>query len=88
MDRVVMTHEGALIFTDLTGELVEDAVAQRYYPDVSSAGVTLVWATWRKPTHSELVKAWPAHGPVHGSAADWLALSATELRRAATADAA
>ena len=59
-DRVVMTHLGAVIFTDITGELVEDTLAKRFYPDVSTAGATLVWAIWRKPTHTELVKAWPA----------------------------
>ena len=55
-----MTHLGAVLFTDITGELVEDALAKRFYPDVSAAGATLVWATWRKPTHDELVEAWPA----------------------------
>ena len=69
LEQVVMTHWGALIFTDITGELVEDAIARRYYPDVSAVDVTLVWAAWRKPTHAELVKAWPARWP-----ADLLAL--------------
>lgn len=63
LECVVMTHQGAVIFTEVTGELVEDAIAERYYPDVSAAGVTLVWAAWRKPTHAELVKAWPARQP-------------------------
>jgi hypothetical protein len=60
LERVVMTHQGAVIFTDITGELVEDALSKQLYPDVSPAKGTLVWATWRKPTHDELVKAWPA----------------------------
>jgi hypothetical protein len=45
LERVAMTHQGAVIITDITGELVDDAIAKRFYPDVSSAGVTLVWAT-------------------------------------------
>jgi hypothetical protein len=60
LDRVVMTHLGAVIFTDVTGELVEHPLANRFYPDVSPGGATLVWATWRRPGHDELVKAWPA----------------------------
>jgi hypothetical protein len=61
LERLVMTHQGAVIFTDITGELVEDALSKRFYPDLSPAGgVSLVWATWRKPTHDELVKAWPS----------------------------
>ncbi len=58
-----MTHQGAVIFADIAGELVEDAILKRYYPDVSAAGVTLVWAAWRKPVHTELVEAWPARWP-------------------------
>jgi hypothetical protein len=60
MDRVVMTHEGAIIFTDVTGELAEEVIAGRYYPQVSNGGATLVWGHWRKPSHVELVKTWPA----------------------------
>ncbi len=60
MDRVLMTHQGAVIFTEVTGELAEEAITNRYYPDVSAVDVTLVWASWRKPTHAELVKAWPS----------------------------
>jgi hypothetical protein len=63
MERTVMTHQGAVIFTDVTGELVDGAIVQHYYPDVSAIGSTLVWATWRKPTHAELVRAWPARWP-------------------------
>jgi hypothetical protein len=63
LERVVMTHQGAVIFTDITGELVEDAISKRHYPDVSAAGFPLVWATWRKPAYTELVKAWPARWP-------------------------
>ncbi|WP_158746493.1 hypothetical protein [Acidisphaera sp. L21] len=60
LDQVVMTHLGAMMFTDVTGGLVDDDIAKSFYPDVSTAGATLIWVTWRKPTHEELVKAWPA----------------------------
>jgi hypothetical protein len=52
-----MTHLGAVIFTDITGELVDDDILKGFYPDASTAGATRVRATWRKPTHDELVKA-------------------------------
>lgn len=60
LGQVVMTHRSAVVFNDITGELVEDALARRFYPEVSTEEATLVWATWRKPTHDELIKAWPA----------------------------
>ena len=47
LDQVVMTHQGAMIFTDVTGELVNDGILKSFYPGVSAAGITLVWATWR-----------------------------------------
>ncbi|MEA2728622.1 MAG: hypothetical protein QOF70_3097 [Acetobacteraceae bacterium] len=82
LERVAMTHQGAVIFTDLTGELVEDAIVKRYYSGVSAAGVTLVWATWRKPTHTELVKAWPARWPANTQdlARGWWQPTLEELR--------
>jgi hypothetical protein len=82
LERVVMTHQGSVIFTNVTGELVEDAIARHYYPDVSAAGVTLVWAAWRKPTHAELVKAWPARGPADAQdlARGWWQPTLAELR--------
>ena len=82
LDQVVMTHLGAILFTDITGELVEDALAKRFYPDVSAAGATLVWATWRKPTHDELVKAWPARwaADIRDLARGWWQPTIEELR--------
>ena len=49
-----------MMFTDVTGELVDDDIAKTFYPDVSAAGANLIWITWRTPTHQELLKAWPA----------------------------
>jgi hypothetical protein len=82
LEHVVMTRQGAVIFTDVTGELVEDAIAGRYYPDVSAAGTTLVWAVWRKPTHTELVEAWPARWPADAQelARGWWQPTIEELR--------
>jgi hypothetical protein len=82
LERVVMTHQGAVIFTDITGELVDDAIAKRFYPDISPAGVTLAWATWRKPTHDELVKAWPARwsADTRDRARGWWQPTVEELR--------
>ena len=60
LEQVVMTHFGAIMFTDVTGELVDDDIAKTFYPDVSAAGANLIWTTWRTPTREELLKAWPA----------------------------
>ncbi|MFC7555474.1 hypothetical protein ACFQU7_29480 [Pseudoroseomonas wenyumeiae] len=51
------------MFEAVTGELVEPLIAARFYPNVSAGVATLVWATWRRPGHAELVQAWPARTP-------------------------
>ncbi len=63
LERAVMTRNGAVIVVEVTGELVEDEIALRHYPGVSSAADALVWATWRRPSHDELVQAWPSRSP-------------------------
>lgn len=60
LDRVLMTHAGCVVFEAITGEVVEAALAARFYPGVAAGSATLVWATRRRPTHEELVRAWPA----------------------------
>jgi len=82
LERVVMTHKGAVIFTAIDGELVDDSVARRFYPSTSAVGATLVWATWRRPTHDELVKAWPARWAAddRGLARGWWQPTIEELR--------
>jgi hypothetical protein len=55
-----MTTAGAVIFTEVTGELADSDTAARFYPEISQACLSLVWKTWRKPTLKELIKAWPA----------------------------
>jgi hypothetical protein len=92
LDRVVMTHLGAVRFSEITGELADDDVVTRFYPNVSAAGATLIWATWRKPTHDELVKAWPARRAADSAdlARGWWPPTIAELRverrQAATAE--
>lgn len=64
LDRVVMTtHLGSVIFEDVTGELADETLVGSHYPDIGAGESALVWASWRKPTHEELVKAWPARAP-------------------------
>ncbi len=59
-DRVLMTHAGAVVFESVAGELAEPAVVVRHYPGVDAGGAALIWASWRRPSHAELVQAWPA----------------------------
>jgi hypothetical protein len=82
LERVLMTHQGAVIFVDITGEIVDDVDAKTFYQEISSEEVTLVWATWRKPTHDELVRAWPARwsADVRDRARGWWQPSIEELR--------
>lgn len=60
LERVLMTHAGCVVFEAVTGELVEASIGARFYPEVASGPTTLIWATRRRPTHDELVRAWPA----------------------------
>lgn len=62
LGRVLQTHAGCTVFAAVTGEVVETSVAARFYPGVSTDRGTLVWACRRRPTHDELVRAWPARG--------------------------
>ncbi len=63
-DMIVMTaHRGAVVFVEITGEVADELVVAGHYPDVGTADGSLVWAIWRKPTHDELVKAWPSRWP-------------------------
>jgi len=60
LDCVLMTHAGPAMFEAVTGELVEPEIADRFYPGVTAGSAALIWAGWRRPTHAELVQAWPA----------------------------
>jgi hypothetical protein len=63
LDRVLMTHAGCVVFEAVTGELVEPTTATRFYPGVATGPAALIWAAWRRPSHAELVRAWPARTP-------------------------
>jgi hypothetical protein len=63
LDRVLMTHAGCVVFEAITGELVEPAIGSRFYPAVAAGATTLIWSAWRRPTHIELIQAWPARTP-------------------------
>jgi hypothetical protein len=64
LGHVVMTRgHGAVIFTDITGELVGADIRARFYPDVAPQEPALIWGDWRKPTLSELIETWPARHP-------------------------
>jgi hypothetical protein len=83
LERVFMTGScGAVIFTAVTGELVEADIRQEHYQDVCADDQTLIWAEWRKPTLAELVKTWPAkQPPVKGEIArGWWQPTLQELR--------
>jgi len=60
LGRVLMTHAGPMVFEAVTGEIVEPEIADRFYPGVAAGPAALIWAAWRRPTHAELVQAWPA----------------------------
>jgi hypothetical protein len=63
LDRVLMTHAGCVVFEAVTGELAEPMIAARFYPGVAAGSAALIWATWRRPSHAEMVQAWPARTP-------------------------
>lgn len=54
---------GIVLFSGSTGELVDIGSLDRLYGDLG-VDRDLVWATWKTPSLSELVKTWPARsGP-------------------------
>ncbi|GGF00508.1 hypothetical protein GCM10011611_02640 [Aliidongia dinghuensis] len=82
LDIVLMTTSGAIAITDVTGEFVDEVVARQHYPDVSTEGGPLIWATWRRPTPDELVHAWPSRSPPlgHELSRGWWKPTLDELR--------
>ncbi|MGO4407917.1 hypothetical protein AB4Z10_27105 [Bosea sp. RAF48] len=83
-DRVLMSHEGPLVVLEVTGEIVPAEAAARHYPWSSELFDDLVWALWRRPTHEELVRAWPARRPTTTDAfrRGWWQPTIQELRAA------
>lgn len=84
LDRPLLSHEGAVAFMEVTGELVGHDVAREHYPWSSEAAGDLVWALWRRPSHDELVRAWPARHASDPSdrARGWWQPTIEELREA------
>uniref|UniRef100_A0A9E7ZXA9 HARP domain-containing protein n=1 Tax=Bosea sp. NBC_00436 TaxID=2969620 RepID=A0A9E7ZXA9_9HYPH len=82
LDRVLMSHEGPLVVLEVTGEVVPAETAARHYTWSSGQPDDLVWALWRRPTHDELVKTWPARHPAAVSALlrGWWQPTLEELR--------
>ncbi|CAO4138476.1 hypothetical protein GPNCGGLF_LOCUS391 [Methylorubrum aminovorans] len=90
LGRVLMTHVGCAVFEAVNGEGVEASVATRFYSGVAAGSGTLVWATRRRPTHDELVRARPAReeaGPAETALGWWqptIDVLREERRRAAS----
>lgn len=90
LGRVLQTHAGCVVFEAVTGEVVEPSVATRFYPGLAAARGTLVWATRRRPTRNELIRAWPARdaaGPAETARGWWqptIEVLREERRRAAS----
>ena len=90
LGRVLQTHLGCVVFEAVNGEVVEASVANRFYPGIAAGRGTLVWATRRRPTHDELVRAWPAReeaGPAEIARGWWpptIEVLRDERRRAAS----
>lgn len=83
-DRVLMSHEGPLVILEVTGEVVPADTFARHYPWSSRQPDDLVWALWRRPTHAELIKTWPARHPIPPGALlrGWWQPTLEELRAA------
>jgi hypothetical protein len=82
LERVIMTRWGALCFTEVAGECADAAAVRRFYGIAMPEERDLVWAAWRRPTHGELVKAWPARLPPEPEEQDrgWWQPTLEELR--------
>ncbi|MDR6668002.1 hypothetical protein [Rhizobium sp. 1399] len=76
--RVVATSYGLVVFTDITGELVEPQAVAEFYPDVTEDHV---WGLWRTPTLDELVRTWPSK-TARPEGAQWWTPTIDELRPA------
>lgn len=54
---------GIVVFTALTGELVDPELMRRFYPSLADGRGDHVWGEWRLPMLEELVQTWPARHP-------------------------
>ncbi|ANL21517.1 MULTISPECIES: hypothetical protein [Rhizobium] len=76
--RPVATSYGIVVFTEITGELVDPALVADFYPGVTE---DYLWGYWRVPTFDELVRTWPAKTPPRRDA-EWWQPTIEELRPA------
>jgi hypothetical protein len=58
-----MTHGGCRVFEEVAGELAKSVIVDRFHAGVCAGSAARVWARWRRPTHAELVRTWPARTP-------------------------
>jgi hypothetical protein len=57
MGRAVATEQyDIVVFTDVSGELVEHSALTAFYPHATRADFDLMWGTWRSATLTELVR--------------------------------
>ncbi|WP_064696137.1 hypothetical protein [Rhizobium aegyptiacum] len=76
--RPVATSYGIVVFTYVTGELVDPGLVADFYPGVTE---DCLWGYWRVPTFDELVRTWPAKTPTP-SDSKWWQPTIEELRPA------
>jgi hypothetical protein len=74
--RVVAISYGIVIFTDITGELVDLETVAEFYPGATEDDV---WGLWRKPTLDELIGTWPSKTAAP-EGAEWWQPTIEELR--------
>jgi hypothetical protein len=82
--RAVATEQyGVVIFTGISGELVEPPELSALYTHVK-AGRDYIWAYWRSATLAELIKTWPARRAAGSSelCRGWWQPTLVELRLA------
>ncbi|TKB32035.1 MAG: hypothetical protein E5W69_00675 [Mesorhizobium sp.] len=51
---------GIVVFTEISGELVDASELAAFYPHLIEANVDHVWGRWRPATLAELIRTWPA----------------------------
>lgn len=81
-DRPLMTGAyGIVVFTDVTGELVNAEQVAELYPHADDDHV---WASWRVPTADELIHTWPARAEPgeHEHGRGWWPPTINKLREA------